>query len=219
MNANIRIHACLDGDLSRDELSAEERAHLEAMEREIASAISIARSIPAIDLRAEVLQRLPEAAVPLPGHERGRASLERAWTWFWAPRRVTFEFRPSFALAVLLLVAVLPVGIFHGTGTEVADAQAEVEVQPVLVQFRLDAPQASSVALAGSFSEWNPAIELRESAPGVWTATVPLRPGVHDYLFLVDADEWVPDPLARPVDDDFGGVNSRLFLTTPASSL
>jgi 1,4-alpha-glucan branching enzyme len=83
------------------------------------------------------------------------------------------------------------------------------------VQFRLQAPGAARVALAGSFTGWKPEYELHESEPGTWTALVPLKPGVHDYTFVVDGHEWIPDPNAPQVADDFGGRNSRLFLPAP----
>jgi hypothetical protein len=41
---------------------------------------------------------------------------------------------------------------------------------------------------------------------------VPLRPGVHDYAFVVDGERWVADPNAPQVDDSFGGTNSRISL-------
>jgi hypothetical protein len=219
MKINSRIHACLDGDLCRSDLSAAEREELAELERDLAPAVRYAGSVPAVDLRASVMQRLPEALAPLPWHERARTSMRRGWSAFWAPRRVSFEVRPSFALAMVLALALVPAGIFRGIGADAPSAAADEDTRPILVQFRLDAPEASTVSLAGSFSGWDAAIELWQSAPGVWTATVPLRPGVHDYLFLVDSVEWVTDPLIRPVEDDFGGMNSRLLLTTPATTL
>ena len=38
----------------------------------------------------------------------------------------------------------------------------------------LRAPEAREVAIAGTFTGWKPAELLRETAPGVWTALVPL---------------------------------------------
>ncbi len=49
----------------------------------------------------------------------------------------------------------------------------------------------------------------------MWSVTVPLEPGVHDYAFVVDGEQWRPDPLAPSVDDGFGGTNSRLALLPP----
>jgi hypothetical protein len=219
MSIYHRVHACLDGELSRDHLPGDERAELESLERVLASTAECLRDHPPIDLRMGVLHRLPQAAVPLPRAARARLALRQAWLGFWEPRRVSFQFRPSLALAAFLLVGLLPLGIFSLRAADPAGLAAEVEAHPILVQFRLDASGASSVSLVGSFSGWAPAAALRESAPGVWTATVPLEPGVHDYLFLVDGAEWVADPAAHPVEDDFGGTNSRLLLTAPHSAI
>jgi 1,4-alpha-glucan branching enzyme len=82
----------------------------------------------------------------------------------------------------------------------------------VYVQFRIRVPDARSVQLAGTFTGWKPAYALSRSANGEWTALVPLRPGVHDYSFVVDGDVWVADPNAPQVDDSFGGTNSRISL-------
>jgi 1,4-alpha-glucan branching enzyme len=82
----------------------------------------------------------------------------------------------------------------------------------VFVQFRLDAPGASHVQLAGSFTDWGHPLDLHEVSPGMWKTTLLLEPGVHDYSFIVDGDRWVPDPYAPTVDDGFGGANSRLSL-------
>jgi 1,4-alpha-glucan branching enzyme len=84
----------------------------------------------------------------------------------------------------------------------------------VFVQFRLDA-SASRVQLAGSFTNWEPRYDLRQSAPGIWTITVPLTQGVHDYAFVVDGQRWIPDPYAPQIGDGFGGTNSRLALMSP----
>jgi 1,4-alpha-glucan branching enzyme len=84
----------------------------------------------------------------------------------------------------------------------------------VFVQFRLDAA-ASRVQLAGSFTNWEPRYEMRQSASGIWTITVPLTQGVHDYAFVVDGQQWVPDPHAPQIGDGFGGTNSRLALLSP----
>jgi 1,4-alpha-glucan branching enzyme len=86
----------------------------------------------------------------------------------------------------------------------------------VFVQFRLDA-SASRVQLAGSFTNWEPRYDLRQSAPGIWTITVPLTQGVHDYAFVVDGQRWIPDPYAPQIGDGFGGTNSRLALMSPAT--
>jgi len=46
----------------------------------------------------------------------------------------------------------------------------------------------------------------------VWTATLTLPVGQHQYAFVVDGQRWVPDPGAPAVDDGFGRRNSVLTL-------
>jgi 1,4-alpha-glucan branching enzyme len=82
----------------------------------------------------------------------------------------------------------------------------------VYVQFLLEAPSATSVAVAGDFSDWEPAFALQDpDGDGVWSARVPVQPGVHAYMFLVDDTSWQTDPNAgRYQDDGFGNRNAVL---------
>ncbi len=84
----------------------------------------------------------------------------------------------------------------------------------VYVQFMVQAPGASSVAVAGDFTEWSPQLALEDAdGDGVWTGRVPLRPGVHEYMFVVDGSEWMTDPNAdRYADDGFGNRNAVLVV-------
>src|SRR5439155_1114317 len=43
---------------------------------------------------------------------------------------------------------------------------------------------------------------------GVWTTTLALPVGQHQYAFVVDGARWVVDPAAPAVDDGFGRRNS-----------
>ncbi|HVG44099.1 MAG TPA: glycogen-binding domain-containing protein, partial [Longimicrobium sp.] len=128
--------------------------------------------------------------------------------------------RPAYGLAfaaVAAAVLALPVAPPSTTHAPVAQ-QAASAAPPVYVQFRIAVPGARSVSLAGTFTGWKPAVALRRGEDGEWTALVPLRPGVHDYAFVVDGERWVPDPNAPQVDDSFGGTNSRISLPPIAAS-
>jgi len=87
-----------------------------------------------------------------------------------------------------------------------APAQDTVE----LVRFVFVDSKASSVQLVGDFNEWTKgSTTLKPSgAPGVWTASVALTPGRHEYAFIVDGTRWVVDPLAVKSSDDFGTESS-----------
>ena len=216
---NERIHRVLDGELSRDRLTREEQALLADYEATIAAAGHAVPRHAAPDLTAGVMARIA-ALQPAPAAHARAAShahpVRRALAWVWTPRPVTI--RPAWglglaaaAVATLLLIPDAadrtPVGT---TATPAAATPAEI-----YVHFRLDAPGANSVQLAGDFTEWEPTYELHEAQPGIWTVIVPLRAGVHDYAFVIDGERWTPDPLATPVDDGFGGQNSRLSLLPP----
>jgi 1,4-alpha-glucan branching enzyme len=82
--------------------------------------------------------------------------------------------------------------------------------KPTTVTFAIVAPEARTVAVAGTFNRWD-ANSHPLSGPdrhGRWAETVPLPPGRYEYLFIVNGTEWVPDALAPSVDNGLGGRNS-----------
>lgn len=83
------------------------------------------------------------------------------------------------------------------------------------VRFTLVRPAARAVALTGDFTNWAGAIPLRRSRQGVWSVTVPLKPGQYEYAFVINGKAFVPDPHAvesRP--DGFGHRNAVLTVPT-----
>ncbi|SOD02053.1 Glycogen recognition site of AMP-activated protein kinase [bacterium JGI 053] len=211
--SNDRIHAWLDGELSLDALSAEERAVAGEMGAAVEAAAAQLRAGPAPDLSARVMAALPRSA---PRSASGR--LAAALGWLWSPRPVRLSLRPAYGLAFAAVAAA--VLAFPASRPRPSDARPAVVAAgpsspgapPVYVQFRIAVPGAHTVALAGTFTGWKPAVALHRTGDGEWTALVPLRPGVHDYAFVVDGDRWVADPNAPQVDDSFGGTNSRISL-------
>jgi hypothetical protein len=204
------IHDYLDGSHSGADLAPGDRARADELRALLDRAAAHVRSTPAPDLAARVMDALPERAP------------SRGWRavtdWLWNPRPVRWTFRPAYALAggLCALAAAIAIPTLDGDRTPARVAIAPVTAtaaQPVVyVQFRLET-RARQVAIAGTFTGWQPTVPLQESEAGVWTALVPLKPGVHDYVFVVDGTEWVPDPHApQQVDDDFGGTNSRISL-------
>ena len=83
-------------------------------------------------------------------------------------------------------------------------------VTPAGVRFVLMRAEATSVAVAGSFNQWSPSSHplIRAKTGGLWTAVVPIPPGEHAFMYVVDGKEWVSPPLAEDyVDDGFGAKN------------
>jgi AMP-activated protein kinase-like protein len=142
-----------------------------------------------------------------------RSWIARTGRQLWTPRSVTIAFRPAYtvfaAAAVLLLAVVLSNQWSNRPLTTLATQGGN---EKVYVQFRLQTSEATEVRLAGSFTHWQPQYQLHETAPGLWTVTLPLAPGVHDYAFIIDGHRWVTDPYAAAVQDGFGGSNSRITL-------
>ena len=75
-------------------------------------------------------------------------------------------------------------------------------------------PGAKQVSVAGSFNQWRPeATPLRPDGKGRWVGDLAVRPGRHEYLFVVDG-QWLPDPNAKEfVANPFGGKNSVLLVS------
>ena len=60
-------------------------------------------------------------------------------------------------------------------------------------QFKICAPQAKRVNLAGSFNNWDTkALRARKDSRGNWTVCISLKPGKYEYKFLVDG-LWITD--------------------------
>ncbi len=83
------------------------------------------------------------------------------------------------------------------------------------VQFslRISDSKAHTVAIAGDFNQWNFQSNCLEDpdGDGIWTATLKLPPGRYEYMFVLDGEEWVPDPNANKfVKDGFGNMNAIL---------
>lgn len=118
---------------------------------------------------------------------------------------------------------------------------AGTEATPVTVTFTLFSPGARVVYLAVFFNNWSAELPCPRAVipgtwqgksqmmvrhlvplglvqPGLWGCALPLLPGWHEYLFLVD-QTWVLDPDAAEVcPDGAGGFNAaRMVEPVPAS--
>ena len=163
-------------------------------------------------------------ALPRPNRVR------RLWAWLVDPQPVRIT--PLWAavgVAAVAALLLLPPGLRSpgtpgpatpsttGPGTPVSGASASGEGSVIYVQFVLEAPGANSVVVAGDFDGWEGSHTLSDpDGDGTWSGRVPVRPGVHTYMFLIDGSEWVTDPEAeRYTDDGFGNRNAVLAVAAP----
>jgi hypothetical protein len=212
-----RLDAYLDGELSLDDLDSQERAAAAAFEARVAGLRADLDGLAPERMDRAVMRRITELGLePIPAG--GVMSIRRGVSSLFAAREVRVRWRPVYGVAAAAVLAALVLVPTLGRRS-ISRSAEEVVSSPatVYVQFRLLAGDAQNVALAGSFSGWQPDVALRPSPDGIWTVTLPLSPGVHDYAFIVDGQRWVSDPYAPQVDDGFGGTHSRLMLLPPQS--
>jgi len=82
-----------------------------------------------------------------------------------------------------------------------------VGVKPM--EFKLYAPQAKRVSIAGSFNKWDlGALAAKKDSKGNWKAKVNLKPGKYEYKYIVDGS-WINDPCnASSITNSLGTQNS-----------
>lgn len=75
-------------------------------------------------------------------------------------------------------------------------------------EFSFLAPEAHGVSIGGSFNQWNPSSHpMKKDKKGIWKISLPLSPGLYEYLFFVDG-EWQTDPnCPTRVENPFGTLN------------
>ncbi|HEX9109820.1 MAG TPA: glycogen-binding domain-containing protein [Longimicrobiales bacterium] len=78
-------------------------------------------------------------------------------------------------------------------------------------RFRLRAPQAHTVGLAGDFTGWRPRTMERNGED--WTVELTIPAGLHHFAFLVDGREWrVPADAPGVSADEWGRKNATLVV-------
>lgn len=88
--------------------------------------------------------------------------------------------------------------------------------EDITVVFRLRAPDADAVRVAGDFNDWKPeSLAMRRRADGSWTAQAALPPGRYAYMYVVDGRWMTPPDARRTQDDGFGARNGVIDLLRP----
>ncbi len=205
---NEELKSYLDGELELSALSPESRREAEVWNAFLADTRAAGAPGAPVGLESRIMRAI-EADSRSPW-------LARVVDWWVSPR--PFRMRPAVGLAVAAIVAllVLPaqIGDDDGTSAGVADDEA------TYVQFILEAPNATTVHVAGDFTDWQALIALADlDGDGVWSGRVRLPPGVHEYNFVIDGTHWIADPYAQSYSEDrYGRRNSVLAITPGAGA-
>lgn len=182
------IKQLLDGDITIADVPAELRSEADEALRLLAAVDRSLVQLPAVP------ERVMRALVRAPQRSAVRRLIARSWL-----------LAPTLAAAAALVLLL---------GRPTPNTTAPAPAGLVTVRFVLSAPDARQVAVAGTFNQWDAGATplVRTGSAGIWTATITLPAGHHQYAFVVDGVRWVPDPAAPAVDDGFGRRNSVLAL-------
>jgi hypothetical protein len=151
--------------------------------------------------------------------------LRRSMPLPWIRRRWTISVSPIGATALAAsILGLVAMGLLRRSSAEerlagggsggpelipVADVASDPANSLQYHQFLIVAPEAKSIAVEGGFNNWDGSrTQMTRSGEGVWTASVLLRPGQHQYQFVIDDTLRVADPRAPAVPDGLGGENS-----------
>jgi len=132
--------------------------------------------------------------------------------WLTGPRSMTFS--PIQAIPVVTCaLALLALGLMN-MNYSISD---EAEPQLSTVRFVLSdkSMSAHTVSVIGSFNSWKAerSVMWYNDVEKTWILEATLPPGDHEYMFLVNGDKLVADPLAPMTrDDGFGNKNSIMFV-------
>jgi hypothetical protein len=158
-------------------------------------AIELLKTPPAVSVEARVMAEIRQMAVPVTAR----------------PIRVT-RVLPWLGLALAAGVAAI---LFISNRNPQGPLGESVGMAQFVGQF----PGARSVEVVGSFNNWSRGLlHLRDDDhDGIWHAAAMLPAGQHEYMFVVDGERWVTDPLAgRFVDDGFGaGQENSVLIVRP----
>ncbi len=186
------------------------------LEMVVAEAGRLPRIAPSRQFTARVLARLD--AIP-------KGMFQRLAELFIAPR--TLEWNIAGATAAICVAVVVAAGLMRFVPDRIVEVPVTASpAQPVSVEAGQTAkvyvrlvllqPEARSVSVVGDFNGWNPnQTTMEQSGGGVWAATIELKPGRYQYMFVIDGKRWIADPLAKEdAGDGFGSSNAVLDVGT-----
>jgi hypothetical protein len=180
---------------------------IEATAERIASPLRAQETLPA-GFEERLMSRVRRDAAD---KVMGRRTAGRA-SWWTAPGSITLTPLASLALAAgfaaIVVASTLMVTSAARARVPVVVARSSDTVHVVRFVF-LDS-NAKQIALVGDFNGWAASETplVARDGTGMWTVSVVLRPGRHEYAFVIDGKRWAADPFALTTTDEFGTKSS-----------
>jgi hypothetical protein len=137
---------------------------------------------------------------------------ERVKEFFATPRKRRID-----DLLVVGVTAVIFLLFGMVLGNRLADqlpgeAVIRFNVEPNGIVFALLAPDREEVQIAGTFTNWEKLPLVDPDGDGIWTISIELPPGRHEYAFIVDGRWFGQDPMADDFVRSFGYYNSVRYI-------
>lgn len=218
---DLLVQRFLDGELT----PVERAAFLQAVDADP----TLRRRWLNLELVAAEAARLPRIVPSAAFLSRVKAQMAPQAPGLWARLRAavtvprTLEWNLAGAMAAACVVLVAVAGVIRLAPERIVEvpvaappaqtASFSSMIEPkVFVRLVLLQPSAQSVSVAGDFNGWNPEkTKLERTDGGMWTVTLPLKPGRYEYMFVIDGKQWIADPLAaEEATDGFGAQNAVL---------
>lgn len=77
------------------------------------------------------------------------------------------------------------------------------------VEFSIKNAKAAKVSIVGDFNDWNKDSNPLVKDGDTWKTKISLKPGKHEYQFVIDNTDWVVDPEnSVSLKNKFEGMNS-----------
>lgn len=114
-------------------------------------------------------------------------------------------FKPFFRVAELGMMAVLVFFVFFSSQPKKEDLVSK--------RFVLYQPEARSVQITGSFTNWKDVPMKMDGPSGYWEIELNVTKGEHKYVFIVGDNKKIADPtILTREKDDFGSENTVLLV-------
>ncbi len=202
-----RLQEALDGERDPGELPTDLREAYALL----SAAAQMLKAMPPVSVASRVMAEIRQN--PAPVQSKGPA--RRLISWLGGGRAVTLRLRPVWTLALAAGLATVLLLPWSNGGPTPGVAQG-------IANFVGHFPGARSVEVVGSFNDWSRGtLHLSDDDhDGIWHGAAVLPAGPHEYMFVVDGERWVADPLAgRYVDDGFGaGQQNSLVIVRPVAA-
>jgi hypothetical protein len=144
----------------------------------------------------------------------GGATTARERSWWTAPRSINLTPLASLVVATAFAAVVaLSTLVLAGPRGNVPQVATASDVDTVhIVRFVFLDSTATRISVVGDFNGWTPDETplVARDGTGMWTASIALAPGQHEYAFIVDGVRWAADPFALTTTDEFGTQSSRV---------